>query len=246
MTGQHADIAVFGATGATGKHLVADLLGRGESVRAVVRSRDRLPDVLRDHPRLTLIEADVCGLTDAQLADHLQGCKAAASCLGHNLTLRGVYGNPRRLVTDTTRRVCAALAKHATADTPAKRFVLMSSAGVRNLGQDDPVSLPQRAVLLLLRLLVPPHADNEQAAEYLQHNIDLADPVQWCVVRPDTLVNHHAVSDYQPHPAPTRSAIFNSGKTSRINVAHFMAELLTHDDLWSRWAGQMPVLYNRT
>lgn len=46
-------------------------------------------------------------------------------------------------------------------------------------------------------------------------------------------------------PAPTRSAIFNAGQTSRINVAHFMADLLTDDTRWSAWSGQMPVLYNR-
>jgi hypothetical protein len=30
-----------------------------------------------------------------------------------------------------------------------------------------------------------------------------------------------------------------SGSTSRINVAHFMARLITDDDLWTRWQGQM-------
>ena len=50
---------------------------------------------------------------------------------------------------------------------------------------------------------------------------------------------------YDVHPSPTRSAIFNAGKTSRINVAHLMAELVLGDEVWERWRGQMPVLYNR-
>lgn len=29
------------------------------------------------------------------------------------------------------------------------------------------------------------------------------------------------------HPSPTRSAVFNPGRTSRINVAHFMADLVS-------------------
>jgi len=33
--------------------------------------------------------------------------------------------------------------------------------------------------------------------------------------------------------------------TSRINVANFMAELITDDTLWSTWKGQMPVSYNK-
>jgi len=54
------------------------------------------------------------------------------------------------------------------------------------------------------------------------------------------------VSEYEIHPSPTRSAIFNAGQTSRINVGHFMAELVTDDETWNKWKGQMPVIYNKT
>ncbi|XAM00614.1 SDR family oxidoreductase [Phycisphaeraceae bacterium D3-23] len=241
-------IAVFGATGATGRLLVAELLARGVRVRAVARSatkmREVLPEPLRDHAGLTVVEASVSELSDAELADYLHGCSAAASCLGHTLSFRGIYGKPRRLVTDTARRVCDALAARATEDAPA-RFVLMCSAGVRHRGQPEPVPLAQRAVLALLRLLVPPHADNEHAAEHLRTRVDPDGPVRWAVVRPDTLTDHDAVTPYDTHPAPTRSAIFNPGKTHRINVAHFIADLLTDPDTSAQWAGRMPVLYNK-
>ena len=46
-------------------------------------------------------------------------------------------------------------------------------------------------------------------------------------------------------PSPTRCAIFNAGKTSRINVGHFMAALITDDNTWNLWKGQMPVIYNK-
>lgn len=242
------DIAVFGATGATGRLLVAELLSRGVKVRAVARSAEKMREVLtealRDHDALTVVEASVADLSDAQLADHLHGCAAAASTLGHHLTLRGMYGRPRRLVADTARRVCDALAAQATEDVPA-RFVLMCSAGVRHRGQPEPVPLAQHAVLALLRLLVPPHADNEHAAEYLRTQVPSPGPVEWAVVRPDGLVDHAAVTPYDVHPSPTRSAIFNSGKTSRINTAHFMADLLTDNARFAEWEGRMPVVYNR-
>ncbi len=32
--------------------------------------------------------------------------------------------------------------------------------------------------------------------------------------------------------------------TSRINVGHFMADLITDEEIWNRWKGQMPVIYN--
>jgi nucleoside-diphosphate-sugar epimerase len=44
--------------------------------------------------------------------------------------------------------------------------------------------------------------------------------------------------------SPTRSPIFEVGSTSRINVAHCMAELLTGEALWRTWKGRMPVIYN--
>lgn len=37
-----------------------------------------------------------------------------------------------------------------------------------------------------------------------------------------------------------------SVRTSRINVAHFMADLITDNDIWSNWKGKMPVIYNST
>ena len=93
---------------------------------------------------------------------------------------------------------------------------------------------------------MPPHADNEQAADFLRLTIGQRHPaVEWAVVRPDTLLNLAEVTPYDIHKSPTRSAIFDPGKTSRINVAHFMAELIANDDLWQTWQGQMPVIYNR-
>jgi hypothetical protein len=101
-------------------------------------------------------------------------------------------------------------------------------------------------VVGLIRLLLPPHIDNERAADYLRTNVSLNDSViEWVVVRPDTLVNENSVTEYDVHPSPTRSALFNAGKTSRSNVAHFMADLITGVDTWSKWKGRMPVIYNK-
>ena len=69
--------------------------------------------------------------------------------------------------------------------------------------------------------------------------------VAWVAVRPDTLVDEDRVSDLEVHPSPVRDPIFNAGRTSRINVGSFMADLITDDELWARWKGQMPVIYNR-
>ena len=83
------------------------LLARGHLVRAIVRSPDKLPAAARNHDRLSVIQASILDLSDAELAGHFNGCDAVASCLGHNMSWNGVFGKPRQLVTEATRRLCA-------------------------------------------------------------------------------------------------------------------------------------------
>ncbi len=209
-----------------------------------MRSPDNLPEALKHHDHLSVISASILDLGDAEMAQHVKGCAAVASCLGHNLSWKGIYGHPRRLVTDATRRLCAAI----KANMPEKptRFVLMNTAGNSNRDLKEPISLGERFVIGLIRIFLPPHVDNENAADYLRINFGQDDKViEWVVVRPDTLTNEDKVTEYEVHPSPIRSAIFNAGRTSRINVGHFMAGLITDDYTWNRWKGQMPVIYNK-
>ena len=238
-------VLVVGASGATGRLLVKQLLDRGVNVKAIVRAPDKLPSDLRTHPRLELIAASLLDLSHAEMAAHVGGCEAIASCLGHNLTLRGLFGKPRLLVTDATRRLCDTV--QATRPAEKVRFVLMNTAGNGNRGVPERVSFSEKCVIAGIRVLLPPHRDNENAAEYLRATVgERNDAIEWSVVRPDTLIDETEVTAYDVYPSPTRSAIFNAGKTSRINVGHFMADLMTDDSVWNRWKGRMPVIYNRT
>ena len=235
---------VVGATGATGRLLVQQLLDRERRVRAIVRSPDKLPEIVRKQKLLTLIQATILDLSDAEMARLVRGCSAVASCLGHNLNWKGVFGHPRRLVTDATRRLCSAI----TSNKPREpvRYVLMNTAGNSNRDLDEPMSFGHKCVIRLFRLLLPPHVDNENAADHLRTSVGQNDAsIQWVAVRPDTLIDKEQVTEYEIYPSPVRSAIFNPGSTSRINVAHFMAELIGDDTVWNRWTGQMPVIYNK-
>ena len=237
-------ILIVGASGATGKLLVQELLNRGHLVKIIVRSADKFPEPVRANPNLSIITASVLDLSDAQIADYTKDCDAVASCLGHNLNFKGLYGQPRRLVTDATRRICEAI-KDNGVSKPVK-FVLMNTTGNRNRDLKEPISFGQKCVIGILRLLLPPHVDNEQAADYLRTQVGQKDlDIAWAAVRPDTLIDQTAVSEYEIHASPIRSAIFDAGKTSRINVAHFMADLITNERIWQQWKGQMPVIYNK-
>lgn len=234
---------VVGASGATGRLLVKQLLDRGHEVKIIVRSAENLPDYMKNKNSLTVIVERISELSDAKI-EHLVGdCDALASCLGHNMNWKGIYGKPRRLVTDATRRLCQVI-KANNSEKPIK-FVLMNTTGNRNRNLEEPISFGQKCVIGLLRLVLPPHVDNEQAADYLRTQVGQNNKaIEWTAVRPDGLIDQENVSKYEIHPSPTRSAIFNAGQTSRINVAHFMSDLITDDKTWEKWKGQMPVIYN--
>lgn len=234
---------VLGGSGATGRLLVEQLLNRGQNVKMIVRSPEALPEAIKNHDNLTVIQASVLGLSDNEMAHLVNGCDAVASCLGHNISFKGIYGQPRKLVADATRRFCMAINAN-NAQTPTK-FVLMNTAGNSNRDLNEPVSVSENCVIGFFRLLLPPLVDNENAADYLRVEIGQNNKaIEWAAVRPDTLVNEDTVTEYEVYPSPTRSAIFNAGKTSRINVGHFMADLITEADTWNMWKGQMPVIYN--
>jgi len=123
----------------------------------------------------------------------------------------------------------------------------MNTTGNRNRDLSEPISFAQKCVIGLIRLLLPPHVDNEKAADYLRIQMGQNDQfVEWVAVRPDGLTMEEEVTEYEIHPSPIRSAIFNAGKTSRINVGHFMAQLINDNELWNKWKGQMPVIYNKS
>jgi hypothetical protein len=126
------------------------------------------------------------------------------------------------------------------------KLILMNTTGNNNRDIPEKPPLSQRFVVALLRILLPPHADNEHAADYLRTQVGQHNQlIKWVAVRPDGLINVDAISPYVIYPSPIRNVIFDAGQTSRINVAEFMSELVVDEALWAQWQGQMPVIYNR-
>ncbi len=238
-------ILVVGASGATGKQLVEQLLIQGHNVKVVVRSPEKLPDSWKSNERVKIISASLLDLSDKEMMKLTLDCHSVASCLGHNMNWNGIYGQPRKLVTDAARRLCNAI--EANKPVSPIKYVLMNTTGNRNRDLNEPISFAQKFVIGLLRLLLPPHVDNEKAADYLRIQVGQNNQfIEWTAVRPDGLIDDDEVTDYETHPSPIRSAIFNAGKISRINVAHFMANLIDDGNLWNKWKGRMPVIYNKS
>lgn len=236
-------ILVVGASGATGKRLVEELLNRGHHVKVIVRSPEKLPEAIKNHECLSVIHASVLELSHEEMKQHVAGCSAIASCLGHNLTFKGIFGKPRRLVTEATRQLCTAI--KANKPETLTKYVLMNTVANRNRNLNESISFLQRCVTGLIRLIVPPQLDNEEAAEYLRTVIGQKDnAIEWSAVRPSALIDEDRTSEIEVYPSPMRSFL-KDGQISRINVGHFMADLITKNDIWSKWKGQMPVIYNK-
>jgi hypothetical protein len=125
------------------------------------------------------------------------------------------------------------------------KLILMNTTGNRNRKINEQYSFGDRVVLSILRYLLPPQKDNENAASYLIDFIGESNHViEWIAVRPDTLINEEKGSKYEILESPKQSPVFNPGKTSRINVSHFMTELLKNEELWEKWKFRIPVIYN--
>ncbi|TDB36790.1 MAG: NAD-dependent epimerase/dehydratase family protein [Actinobacteria bacterium] len=233
-------VLVLGGTGRTGGRVVGQLLARGARVRAIVRSAERLPVGVTHDPSLTVVEAEVLSMADDALRRQVEGCDAVVSCLGHNLSVRGMFGRPRDLVTAAVRRVC----RIAEEIRPARpiRLVLMSSVSVNRPDRlDTRRGGGERAVVALLRALIPPAKDNQNAADFLLREVGTSNPyVEWVAVRPDTLVEGD-VSDYTLHEGLVAS-LAKPDKTAMANVAHFMCELTCDSHLWTKWKGELPVI----
>ncbi len=241
MPMQHT-VLVVGGTGRTGRRLVQQLLERGISVRAIVRSVGKLPTDVARSPLLTVTEGSLLSLPDEELHRHLRDCDAVVSCLGHVLSLRGVFGPPRDLVTRATMRLCRGV--QALRPPAPVRFVLMSSVSVNRPGRlDTRRGSLERALLWMLCRVVPPARDNQRAADFLVREIGPHDPfVQWTIVRPDAL-REGGVSRYALHEGLVDS-LFSPGATNMANVAHFMCELATSPKTWAEWRGKLPVVTN--
>jgi hypothetical protein len=235
-------VLLVGGTGRTGGRVLRQLLDRGITVRAIVRSRAKLPSGTAGNPNLTVIEVGPLSLREEELRQHLRGCDAVISCLGHVISLKGIFGSPRDLVTRATTRLCRGV--EALQPPAPVKFILMSSVSVnRPGGLDTRRGSFERAFLRVLCGVLPPARDNQRAADFLLEKIGPANAlIQWAVVRPDSLLPGDA-SEYTLHEG-LENSLFAPGSTNMANVAHFMCELVTDSKTWADWKSRLPVIVN--
>lgn len=204
-------VALFGATGGTGRRVLTRLVAAGHQVRVLVRDPAKLPPV--DGARVVVVVGDV--LDPAAVGETVAGSQAVISVVGQ------VKGSPPTLQTDGTRLIVEAMHRHGVA-----RLITLSGGGLR--AEQDRPQLPDRIIRGLLRLLAG-HvlADAEGHLTVLQNS-----GVDWTVVRAPRLTDDPGLGRYRVGWV----GVDASTKIARDDLADFIVTQL--DD--QRFIRRMP------
>lgn len=236
-------VLVFGANGSTGINVVTLLLENNIDVKAIVRNEEKL-DPIKDSEHLEIIKVSILDIDYNELKWYIEDVDAVISCLGHNISLKGIFGKPYTLVVDALKAVVTAI--NETKNSKTTKIILMNTTACINKLQNEKFTKKEQFVMKIMKLMLPPQRDNDKAIEYLINEIGVNNKyIEWIAVRPDTLIDMENVSEYTVHQSTIRSPIFNAGKTSRTNVADFMVRLIKDEKLWDEWKYKTPVIYNK-
>jgi nucleoside-diphosphate-sugar epimerase len=251
-------VLVVGATGATGKWVVQQLLAdeKPAEVTAIARSKEKMNNLVTEMggvseeivaKNLTVIEASFLDMTQQELNDLVAECDAVVCCLGHNVTISGMFGSKDKgLVVKAAQRLSEAIIATEGDGNNRKtkpKLVFMGTVAVEHPAGTDPFrSTGDRILLTVFRWLLPPHVDNEQAADFIYK---LGEKLEWCIVRPGDLENTDAVTEYEIFDSPQGGLFDRKDASTRINVANFMVKLIREDDTWNKYKQQMPVVLNK-
>lgn len=144
---------VLGASGATSRLLVNHLVSKGMEVTAIVRDRAAFEAMLSKDTGVHVVEGQILEMPDDEIQRYVDENDAFISCLGHTLSFKGVFGEPRRLVTDSIKRIVQAQGQSKLNKT--KRLVLMNTIGCCNHDEKERRPLSQRMVVFLLSTSSP-------------------------------------------------------------------------------------------
>ena len=168
-------LTIFGATGAIGTQLLAQALGAGDEVTAIVRNPSKLPNPAPEG--LRVVTANV--MNAAAIAPAIAETDAVISALG------GSGREPSTVMTDGARSIIKAMR-----EVGSRRLILISGSMVDDTG-DGP----------FLRYLGKPMTrrifrgayDDMRTAEEEVHESEL----EWTILRPPRLTDKPASGHYR-------------------------------------------------
>jgi putative NADH-flavin reductase len=207
MTRPDLSLAILGATGGIGGHLLTWALDTGHPVHALARS----PEALPARAGLTVTRGDA--LDEGAVAEVIAGADAVLSALGP----RGAKAPG--LLAGAASNIISAMQK-----TGARRLICVSAAGAYITGDPD---MNRLVKLILPRVFAKPFADVRRMEDLIR-----ASDLDWTLVRASRLVNAPGTGQYRVSPDyPPRGG----AKIARADVANFIATAVTEDG-WLRSA----------
>ena len=198
-------VLIVGATGGTGRQLVAQALEQGFTVTALVRNPSRL---LADHPRLTVAVGDVLDPTSVEAA--MRGQEAVLSALGHKR-----YFHPTRILSEGTSNILRAMEIHRV-----RRLVCETSLGIG----DSAGRLGLYYTLLVIPLILPFYFLDKTR----QERIIAGSKVDWVIVRPGALTN--GTKRGRLRHGSSVGSFLRTVRVSRADVAEFMLDQLASNE----------------
>jgi putative NADH-flavin reductase len=197
-------VLIVGATGGTGRQLVAQALDLGHEVTAFVRDPSKLGI---EHPRLTVVEGDVLDYGSVEAA--VRGQEAVVSALGHKR-----YFGPTRILSKGTRNVLRAMEAQGV-----RRFVCETSLGIG----DSAGRMGLYYTFLVIPIIVPFYFWDKTRQERLIARSNL----EWVIVRPGALTD--AGKRGRVRHGRHVGSYLRTVRVSRTDVADFMLHQLESD-----------------
>ncbi|KAB2582127.1 hypothetical protein BS297_27320 [Rhodococcus erythropolis] len=193
-------IAVFGATGPTGRQFINTALERGHSITALARDGKRIQDIAGIH----VIEGDALNPEDVDAA--IVGQDAVFCSLG--LSAAGSRSEVVNVCTTAIEYILSANARHNI-----ERFVVMSTHGVGDSHDNSPY------VTRLWDIMGERLIDKERMEDVLTQS-----QLPWTVVRAPRITDDPPTTNYR---VGHLIDIPVGGSISRTNLTEFVLDELT-------------------
>jgi putative NADH-flavin reductase len=209
------NIAIFGASGATGKLLTERCLAAGHSVTALVRTPEKFPFA----DRVRIIQGSP--FDPAPVAHTILGADAVLSALGANSIQK------EDVLERAVPRIVTAMQATATYPHPVRRIIVLGSAGALPTSLDKQPAYRRWFVQNIVYKTFLKYPIASQIAQYR----DLSEStLEWTMVMPPMLTNGPARGTYR---IDGQALPRNGGRISRADVADFMMQQLTSQQ-WIR------------
>ncbi|MBP9145856.1 MAG: SDR family oxidoreductase [Thermoanaerobaculia bacterium] len=194
-------VLIVGASGGTGRALLAQALARGHEVTALVRDTAKL--ALR-HEHLRVVQGDVLDPVSVDAA--VAGQEAVLSALGHKR-----FMIPTRILSDGTRNLLQAMERHGV-----RRYIGMSALGVG----DSWWRMGLYYTLFVTPVILQFYFWDKRRQERLIRSSEL----DWTIVRPGALTNGRPRGAWRT--GPTIGNPIWTVRIARADVAHFVLDQL--------------------